>query len=220
MEEHLLRDHLTRYATVVRFRYHRTAESTYRPDGGRTRDLNLRGAWVELPERVGARSTLEIALDTPAGDVPLVAHVAWTCPADQTAPFLHGLRFTGITPAGRDRMRALLAAKKSVRPVRLYCGLAGTCQAKGIACPALPSAIRDLSDRGAGLRISEPVAPGTEVGLRIATPYGQIVADAQVIWADEPSPLLRGAWYRHGLRFLRVDPWSELPLQAFLCGMR
>jgi hypothetical protein len=220
MEEHLLQDHLTRYATEVRVRYRRAAESTFRPEGGRTRDLNLRGAWVELPERLAARSTLEIALEAPGGDVPLVAHVAWTCPAEHTAPFLHGLRFTGITPGGRDRMRILLADKKPVRPVRLYCGLAGTCQAKGIACPALPSAIRDLSDRGAGLRISEPVAPGTEVGLRIVTPYGQIVADAQVIWADEPSPLLRGAWYRHGLRFLRVDPWSELPLQAFLCGMR
>jgi hypothetical protein len=220
MEERLLRDHLTRYATVVRFRSYRTAESANRPEGGRTRDLNLRGAWVELPERVAVRSTLEIAFDTPAGDVPLVAHVAWTCPAEQTAPFLHGLRFAGLTPAGRDQIRTLLAAKKSMRPVRLYCALAGTCLAKGIACPAVPTAIRDLSDRGAGLRIVDPVPTGTEIELRIASPYGRITADAQVVWADEPSPLLRGAWYRHGLRFLRVDPWSELPLQAFLCGMR
>jgi len=173
-----------------------------------------------LPERVAARSTLEIALDTPAGDVPLVAHVAWTCPAEHTTPFLHGLRFTGITPDGRDRMRTLLAAKTSGRPVRLYCALAGTCHTKGIACPAVPSAIRDLSDRGAGLRIADPVPMGTEMDLRIATPYGRITADAQVVWAEEPAPLLHGAWYRHGLRFLRLDPWSELPLQAFLCGLR
>ncbi len=72
---------------------------------GGLENLNLRGAWVELPERVMARSTLEIALDTPAGDVPLVAHVAWTCPAEHPTPFLHGLRFTGITAAGRDRDR-------------------------------------------------------------------------------------------------------------------
>ena len=220
MEEHLLRDHVSRYATEVRFRYHCTAGRTTRPEVGRTRDLNLRGAWVELPERVAARSTLEIALDTPAGDVPLVAHVAWTCPAEHTTPFLHGLRFTGITPDGRDRMRTLLAAKKSVRPVRLYCALAGTCHTKGVACPALPSAIRDLSARGAGLRIADPVPMGTEMDLRIATPYGRITAAAQVVWAEEPAPLLHGAWYRHGLRFLRVDPWSELPLQAFLCGLR
>ena len=133
--------------------------------------------------------------------MPLVAHVAWTCPAEHTAPFLHGLRFTGITPGGRDRMRTLLAAKKSVRPVRLYCALAGTCHTKGIACPALPSAIRDLSDRGAGLRIAEPVPMGTEMDLRIATPYGRITADAQVVWAEEPAPLLHGAWYGHGPRF-------------------
>jgi hypothetical protein len=220
MEEHLLRDHVSRYATEVRVRYRRPAESTYRPEGGRTRDLNLRGAWVELPERLTARSPLEIALDAPGGEVPLVAHVAWTCPAEHPAPFLHGLRFTSIAPAGRDRMRTLLAAKESVRPVRLYCALAGTCHANGIACPAVPSAIRDLSERGVGLRIADPMAPGTVMDLRIATPYGRITADAQVVWADEPSPLLRGAWYRHGLRFLRLDPWSELPLQAFLSGLR
>jgi len=220
MEEHLLRDHMTRYATDVRVRYRRPGESTYRREGGRTRNLNLRGAWVELPERVAAQSTLAIALETPAGDVSLVAHVAWTCPEVHTTPFLHGLRFSGVTPDCRDRMRTILAYKNPVRPVRLYCGLAGTCQTKGVACPAVPSAIRDLSDRGAGLRISEPVAPGTEVGLRIATPYGRIAADAQVVWAEEPAPLLHGAWYRHGLRFLRLDPWSELPLQAFLSGIR
>jgi hypothetical protein len=182
--------------------------------------LNLRGAWVELPERVAVRSILEIALEAPGGNVPLVAHVAWTCPVEQAAPFLHGLRFTGFTPAGRDRIRTLLAATQPVPPVRLYCALAGTCHTKGIACPAVPSAIRDLSERGAGLRIAEPVPVGTEMDLRIASPYGRIAAAGQVVWAEEPAPLLQGAWYRHGLRFLRVEPWSELPLQAVLCGMR
>jgi len=220
MEEHHLGDYLTRYATQVRVRYRRAAESTYRPEGGQTWDLSVRGAWVEFPERVAARSALVVALDTPEGPLPLVAHVAWTCPAVHEPPYLHGLRFIGVTPYCRDRVQALLAHENPYRAARLYCGLAATCQRKGVQCPLMPSSIRDLSDRGMGLRIPEPVAPGTELCIWTATPFGQIAADAQVVWAGDTAQLPRGALYRHGLRFLRLDTSSDLPLQALLCGVR
>ena len=220
MEEHLLGDYLTRYATKVRFRYRRATERTYRPDGGQTWDLNGRGAWVELPERVAAGRALVIALETPEGELPLVAHVAWTCPEWAEAPYLHGLRFTGVTPFCRDRVRALLAHEKPQRAARLYCGLAATCQRKGVRCPLMPSSIRDLSDRGVGLRIPELVAPGTELCIRTATAFGPIAADAQVVWTGETAQRPRGALYRHGLRLLRLDPSSDLPLQVLLCGVR
>jgi hypothetical protein len=220
MEGHLLADCLTRYATQVRVRYRRASESTYRPEGGRTCDLSVRGAWVELPERVAARSALVIALETPEGALPLVAHVAWTCPEVHEPPYLHGLRFTGVTPYCRDRVQALLAHENPQRAARLYCGLAATCQRKGVPCPLMPSSIRDLSDSGVGLRIPEPVAPGTELCIRTATAFGQIAADAKVVWTDETPQLPRGALYRHGLRFLRLDTSSDLPLQALLCGVR
>ena len=220
MEEHLLKDYLTRYATQVHLRYRRAAESAYRPEGGRTWDLNVRGAWVELPERVAAQSALVIALETPEGELSLVAHVAWTCPEMVAAPYLHGLRFTGVTPVCRDRVQALLAREKPQRVARLYCGLAATCQRKGVQCPLMPSSIRDLSDRGVGLRMPELMAPGTEISLRTATPFGPIAADATVVWTGETAQRPRGALYRHGLRFLRLDPSSDLPLQALLCGVR
>ena len=165
-------------------------------------------------------SALVIALDTPAGELPLVAHVAWTCPEVHEAPYLHGLRFTGVTPVCRDRVQALLAHENPQRAARLYCGLAATCQRKGVQCPLMPSSIRDLSDSGVGLRMPELVAPGTEFCIRTATAFGSIAADAQVVWTGETAQRPRGALYRHGLRFLRLDTSSDLPLQALLCGVR
>ena len=212
-------DHLTRYALNLRVRYRRVAERSYRPEHGWIRDLNTRGAWVELPERIAARTALAIALDTPAGELPLVAHVAWTCPGLRDAPYLHGFRFTGVTPARRDRLRALVTSETRRAPVRLYCRLAATCQQHGIACPPVPGTIRDVGDSGACVRLPDRVPPGTVVRLSSLTPYGPIAADTEVVWADPPSRLPRGASYRHGLRFLRLDPASDLPLRVLLEGL-
>lgn len=220
MQEHLLAKDLTRYATQVRLQYRRAAESTYRPDGGQTWDLNVRGAWVELPERVAAGSALVIALQTPDGELPLVSHVVWTCPEVPGPPYLHRLRFTGVTQYSRNRVRALLVHEKPQRVGRLHCGLAATCQRKDVLCPLMFILIRDLSHRGVGLRMPERLAPGTEIFLRTATQFGEIAADAQVVWTGESARLPRGALYAHGLRFLRLDPSSDRPLQALLCGVR
>ena len=212
-------DYCTRYAMNVRFTYHRVAERGYPRRAGWTRDLNFRGAWVELPESVRRGSTLAVALATPVGDLSLVAHVAWARPELPNAPYLHGLRFTGVTPFKRDQFRSLFANEKA-RPVRLYCALAATCHLTGVKSPAVPGAIRDLSDDGACVRLPEPLAPGTELGICATTELGKIAADARVVWADQAQAgLPRDASYRHGLRFLRVHPLSELPLCALLDGI-
>lgn len=213
-------DQLTRYAMNVRLRYRRVAERTHRPERGWIRNLNARGAWVELPERVPAGSTLAITLDTPAGDLPLVAQVAWAYPGSQDAPYLHGLSFTGATPGRRQHLQALLARATPRVPVRLYCRLVATCHPKANGCPALPAAIRDLGNSGVGVRLPERVSPGTAVRITAPTRYGRIAGETQVVWADPPAWLPRGASYRHGLLFLRLDPSSELPLQALLGGLR
>jgi hypothetical protein len=173
-----------------------------------------------LPEQVAAGSTLVIALETPEGDLPLVAHVAWTCAELRDAPYLHGLRFTGITPGTRHRLRTLLTREKPRVPIRLYCTLAATCHRKENGCPALPAAIRDLGDNGVCVRLPDRVPPGTPVRLHAPTLYGPIAAEAEVVWADPPGPLPPGASYRHGLRFLRLDPASELPLRVLLDGLQ
>jgi hypothetical protein len=220
MEAHPFGNHLTRYATNVRFQYRYAAETTYRHEGGWIRDLNSRGAWVELPERVAAPGALAVALETPEGELPLAARVAWTYPGLRDAPYLHGLVFTDVTPDRRHQLRTLLAHDHPLRPVRLYCRLAASCERNGGGGPVVLSAIRDLSDNGVGLRMSEPVPTGTEVCIRTTTPFGNIVATAKVVWAEAPAPRRRGASYRHGLRILRLDPASARPLQALLEGVR
>jgi hypothetical protein len=211
-------EHTTRYALHVRVRYRRVAERTYRPEGGWTWDLNLRGAWVGLPEPVPPGTTLALALDTPAGDLPLLAHVAWTAPGLRDAPYLHGVRFPGLTPDHRHRLHALVTSETRRVPIRLACVLAATCHRTDDGCPAVPGTVRDLAETGAGVRLPEHMAPGTAVRLSTATPYGRIVAETQVVWADPPGRLPRGASYRHGLRFLRLDRSSALPLQVLLEG--
>jgi hypothetical protein len=220
MSAHELGDHFTRYALNLRFRYRREAERSYRPEHGWIRDLHTQGAWVELPERLATRSVLAIALDTPAGKLPLVAHVAWTCPTLRDAPYLHGFRFTGITSACRDRLRGLLARETPRVPIRLYCSLAATCRQRGNGCPAVAGTIRDLGESGACVRLPDRVPPGTALQISTHTLYGPITADAEVVWADPPARLPRGASYRHGLRFLRLHPASDLPLRALLDGLR
>jgi hypothetical protein len=164
-------------------------------------------------------SPLAIALETSDGDLPLVAHVAWTCPGLRDAPYLHGLRFTGVTPAYRHRLRALLARETPRVALRLYCALAATCERKDYGCPAVLGAIRDLSDSGVCVRLPQQLPPGTAVRISAPTPYGAIAADAQVVWADPPGRLPPGAAYRHGLRFLRLEPASDLPLRVLLEGI-
>ena len=217
MERHF-DDHATRYALHVPFRYRHSAETTYRRTCGWTRDLNLRGAWVELPETVAAGSTLALVLDTPAGAFPLLADVAWTDPEVRDAPYLHGVRFTGLTPDRRHGLRALLFREHPHLAIRLSCALAATCHRSDHGGPAIPGTVLDLSDTGVGVRLAERVPPGAAVRLNAPTKYGRIGAETQVVWADPPGLFPRGAQYRHGLRFLQLDRSSALPVQALLEG--
>ena len=210
----------TRYVMNVRFEYRRPAERGHHGKSGWMRDVNFQGAWVELPERVGPGSTLAITLATPVGNLALVARVAWARPDLPDAPYLHGVRFTGVTAQKREQLHTLIAHKAAL-PARVACELVATCQRKGVGFRPVPGTIQDLSDRGVCVALPEPVAPGTELYLRTATRLGPMVADAQVVWADRArAGLPRGTVYRHGLRFLRVDPLSELPLRALLYGIR
>lgn len=213
-------DLLTRHAVNLPFDYRLTAERAYRPQIGWIRDLSVRGAWVELPEMLAAPSNLDIRLDVPAGEVLLAAQVAWACPEPHAQPRLHGLVFTRMTPDQRRRLRELLSRRRSHAVGRLYCSLAATCKSKATAGPAFPCETRDLSSNGVALRLPRPVSPGTKVQVKVPTAFGTVIADAEVVWAESPDGRPLGAPYRHGLRFLSVNPSSELPLKLFLAGWR
>jgi len=214
-------DRWTRYTIDMPLRYRRVAKGGGRSKGGRGRNLNVRGAWVDLPEQVEPGSVLEIALATPAVSLSLVARVAWAHARLRDAHYLHGVRFTGVTPALRNQLCALLAHQKPPA-ARLSCMLAATCDRSWKGHPTLPGIIRDLSGGGACVCLPQRIAPGLELRIQAATPFGKIVANAQVAWANHGKARLpRGRLCRHGLRFLHLHALSELPLHALLlCGIR
>ena len=207
---------LTRYTVNVRLLYRKVAERGHRRHSGWARDLNLRGAWVELSEQVEPGSVLKLTLVTPGGNLALGARVAWASPGVRDARYRHGVRFTGVTPDQRAWLSTLFAHEKPL-PARLSCTLAAKCQRTDKGAPVMPGIVRDLSDGGACVRLPDRVAPGTALSIRAATPFGKMTADGTVVWADPaPAGLPGGASYRHGLRFLHIHTLSELPLRALL----
>jgi hypothetical protein len=220
MEERLLRDHLTRYATVVRFRYYRTAESTNRPEGGADPRSEPAGGvggvarashGAQHPgDRVrhacgGRAPGRPCGLDVPRGaDRPVPAWPA------VYGPHTGGPRPDSHTPRrqeiGASGAPLLCAGRDVPRQRRRVPG--STHRDPGFVRPGCGTP--DCGPRAHG--------DGNRAAHRLAVRPDH--PDAQVVWAEVPAPLLQGAWYHHGLRFLRVDPWSELPLQAFLCGLR
>jgi c-di-GMP-binding flagellar brake protein YcgR len=212
--------HFTRCAIDLPFRYRQSTEATYRPGVGWTRDLSGGGAWVELPEQVAPSTLLEVRFHVRGEPLRLAAQVVWGCPEPHERSRLHGLRFTRVTPAQRQRLEKLLTHQKSRDVGRLYCALPATYRSEAAAGVPLPCETRDLSYGGVALRLPAALPPGTQLQVTIPTAFGAVTADAQVVWAEPPDARPRGALYRHGLRFLRLDSSSELPLRLHLAGLR
>ncbi|HSB80811.1 MAG TPA: PilZ domain-containing protein [Candidatus Methylomirabilis sp.] len=215
-----LGDHFTRCAIDLPFRYRESTETAYRPGIGWTRDLSGAGAWVELPERVAPPTELEVGLHALGEPLRLAARVVWGCPEPHERSRLHGLRFIRVTPTQRQRLGVLLTRQKSRSVGRLYCSLTATCRSKAAAGGPLPCETRDLSSGGVSLRLQASMPPGTYVQVTILTAFGAVTADAEVVWAEPPDARPRDAPCRHGLRFLRLEPSSELPLRVLLAGLR
>ncbi|HSB69512.1 MAG TPA: PilZ domain-containing protein [Candidatus Methylomirabilis sp.] len=212
--------HFTRYAIELPFRYRQSREAANRPGLGWTRDLSGGGAWVELPEQVAPPTLLEVSLHTPGEPLHLAAQVVWGCHESHGLSRLHGLRFTQLTPAQRQRLGVLFSHQKPRGVGRLYCTLAATCQGMAAAGDSLPCETRDISAGGVALRLPVSVPPGTHLQVTIPTVFGVVTADAEVVWAEPPDARPRGAPCRHGLRFLYLESSSELPLRMLLAGWR
>jgi hypothetical protein len=214
-----IRERWTRYTIDVPLRYLRVAEGGGRSKGGRARNLNFRGAWVDLPEQVEPESVLEITLATPVVKLTLVGRVVWAHSGSRDGQYLHGVRFRTVTSEQREGFRALFAYERA-SPARLSCFLAATCQRNANGYVTIPGIVRDLSEGGVCIRLPQRVAPGNKLRIQAATPFGKIVADAHVVWADQArGGLPLGKLCRHGLRFLHIHLPSEPPLRAVLDGI-
>jgi hypothetical protein len=213
-----IRERWTRYTIDVPLRYLRVAEGGSRSKGGRARNLNFRGAWVDLPEHVEPESVLEITLATPVVKLSLVGRVVWAHSGLRDDQYLHGVRFRTVTSEQREGFRALFAYERT-SPARLSCFLAATCR-RNNGYATIPGIVRDLSDGGVCIRLPQRVAPGNKLRIQAATPFGKIDADAHVVWADQArGGLPLGRLCRHGLRFLHIHLPSEPTLRAVLDGI-
>jgi hypothetical protein len=221
MLEQSMTDQFTRYAVALSLQYRRSGEAGAHPGVGWTRDLSVRGTWVELPESLPLATGIEIRLRT-AREAPwLATQVAWIRPEPTSRGlYLHGLTFVRVTPEQRRRLHDFLAEQKQNGAVRLYRALAVTCLRRESGLAPLPGQTRDLSSGGAAVRLPEPVPPGTSLHVTVHTMFGKVSADAEVVWAESPEPRPPGALYRHGLRFLRFGMASGLPLSLVLAGLR
>ena len=155
-----IRERWTRYTIDVPLRYLRVAVGGGRSKGGRARNLNFRGAWVDLPEQVEPGSVLEITLATPVVKLSLVGRVAWAHSGLRDGQYLHGVRFGSVTSEQREGFRALFAYERA-SPARLSCFLAATCQRNANGYVTIPGIVRDLSDGGVCIRLPQRVAPET-----------------------------------------------------------
>jgi hypothetical protein len=213
-----IRERWTRYTIDVPLRYLRVAEGGGRSKGGRARNLNFGGAWVDLPEQVEPESVLEITLATPVVKLSLLGRVVWAHSGLRDGQYLHGVRFRSVTSEQQEGFRALFAYERA-SPARLPCFLAATCR-RNNGYATMPGIVRDLSDGGVCVRLPQRVAPGTKLRIQAATPFGNIVADAHVVWADQGRGRLPlGRLCRHGLQFLHILLPSEPLLRTVLDGI-
>lgn len=81
-------------------------------------------------------------------------------------------------------------------------------QAIGGTADGKPVRLVDMSTKGVRLELSGPVAPGSMLHLEIATPAGEIDADATVLWCQIDELRLDGSDDRYlaGLVFVEAHP--------------
>ena len=214
-------ERLSRYAVALPFAYRGSGMDAVPPACGWARDLSEHGAWVELREALAVATDLEVRFGTGADTPWLPAQVAWAHP-DPARRWchLHGLAFARLTSAQTDHLRTVLTQERPRGTLRRYCDLAVICERPDGVAGVLRGQIRDLSEGGAALRLPVRVPPGTPIRVDTETAFGAITAEAQVVWAEAPAALPRGALFRHGVRFRRVGMASGLPLSVFLAGLR
>lgn len=73
---------------------------------------------------------------------------------------------------------------------------------------------RDLSESGACIELAERLQPLGFLNVRLRTDRGPIQAEAQVVWAGEPTPPSGGI--PHGLAFTRIAPDQSQALRDLL----
>ena len=131
MPEPSLGERFSRYAMTLPVIYRLVGGPDQKSRAGWTRDLSERGAWLELPELLPQETRLEIRVRAPDNTVDVGARVAWR--RDEPAGdgvFVHGVAFTGVTPAQSHALQGLFARQKQRTMARAYRTLTVSCRVR------------------------------------------------------------------------------------------
>jgi len=220
MPEQSLEERFSRYALTLPLIYRLAGRPDQKSRAGWTRDLGERGAWLELPELLPQETRLDIRVRAPDNIVEVGARVVWLRnePAGNGV-FLHGVAFTGLTPAQCHALQGLFARQKQRKTARVYRAIAVRCRRRGERGDPVVGQTRDLSRGGTSLRLSERMPPGTPINMTFPTAMGPVALEGVVVWTEHEEPRPRGALYRHGVRFLQNGMVSSFPLSALLAKL-
>ena len=170
-----------RYSITLLVRYALPPEAGRAARGGvgRTHNLDLTGACLDLPERVTVGAPIQLLLEEETGrSLDLRATVVWAqSPASAgDGSVLHGVMFTELSAAERTAMEHLVQRSGSgpsriVLPEPLLAVAQGT----------LAVALLDISVGGARLEHFRVLRPGSPCTLAVAAASGALHLPAHVV---------------------------------------
>jgi hypothetical protein len=203
----------TRTALILPLLYRCTDPPDPHWKPGWTRDLGPQGALVELRMTLPPPTTLALRFRTTRGAVDLPARVAWVGEVLRVGGLVvHGLTFPVLAPGPRRALTLLLDQQGPRGAVRIARTLALTCTRSDSQGPSLSGWTRDVSRNGLAAYLSQPIPPRIRLQLSLQTTSGAMAVEAEVVWGESRTSQPPGGPYRHGLRFLHLNPTQALAL--------
>jgi len=208
-----------RYPAVLSIVYWRQGVGFASAGRGRTRNLSVGGACLELPEALPTATPLRLGLPAAQGELRLEAEVVWVGGAGSPdGGILHGVAFTEVTAEQHDALGELVnrVGRGGATPIRVPVRLAVLCRPQGDAGPPLQGETGDVSRGGLSMRLAHRLPPATIVELTLPTPRGPRKVEASVVWLAPPEAQLPGKPSWHGLRFRDPGAADEMTLGLLL----
>ncbi len=182
---------------------------SYRPERGasgpartgRTCNLSIAGACLELGERLSPGTCISLTVETEEERFTLVADVVWVDHFVSTGGDLrHGVKFMRLTLDQQQALRDALRRHARVwSPSRVQLTLPARCLPSALQGSALAGWTADLGREGLALDLPQRLPIGTSVAITLAAPRGEVTSTATIVWVESCDPVPVGRCLRHGL---------------------
>ncbi len=210
-----------RFEVTVPIIYGAPSTRPGREDAGRTHDLSVSGAALDLPEHLPIRTWMSLHVLLGSQRLRVHAGVVWTrqLVSDLTV-FRHGVTFA---PLGEDG-NALLATffqETALVPTRIPVPVA----IKAVVQATIDARVVDLSLVGACLEHDRPLRPESDSRLTLITADKRFSLSAHILRSsvdrvDRQSTGDRDIVYRTGVRFDAVAAGQQQNLRELIAHVR